>query len=120
MLHASKVNAITRLIMGLFATKKGNVTRLNHKDLYFKQYYLPENLCKGVDMIARIEQTSKIRAVAKLVEMGISSYMHQKIALQVELDNEARARNEKAKRSRFAFILRKIARQNGYDISKFI
>jgi hypothetical protein len=60
------------------------------------------------------------RVVAKLVEAGISRYIGDKIAEQIKLDHEARERNEKAKRTRFAFILRKIARQNGYDISKFI
>jgi hypothetical protein len=120
MLHAIKVKALTRMIMGIFTTKTPNITRINHKDLYFKNYYFPENLCKGIDIIAQIERTSKIRAASLLMEMGISSYMHQKIALQVQLDNEARERNEKAKRTRFAFILRKIARSQGYDISKFI
>jgi hypothetical protein len=59
MLHASRVKALTRSIMKLFATKDTNITRSTHKDLYFKQYYLPENLCKGIEMIAQIERLSK-------------------------------------------------------------
>jgi hypothetical protein len=55
-----------------------------------------------------------------LVTTGISAWLGDKIADQIKLDHEARERNEKAKRTRFAFILRKLAREQGYDISKFI
>jgi hypothetical protein len=120
MLNSSRIRALGRAITALLVVKKGNVTHRNHKDLYFKNYDYFENLCKGIDMITRIEHTSKIRTVAQLVEMGVASYMRQKIALQVKLDNEPRARNEKAQRTRFAFILRKIAGEQGTDISEFI
>jgi hypothetical protein len=43
-----------------------------------------------------------------------------KIADQIKLDHEAREKHEKMKRTRFAFILRKLAREKGWDISKFI
>ena len=120
MLHASKVKALKRAIMGLLGTSKSNITRLTHKDLYFKSYYLPENLCKGIDFITQIERTSKKRVVTKLVETGISAYLGEKIADQIKLDHEARERDEKAKRTRFVFLLRKLAREQGYDISKFM
>jgi hypothetical protein len=55
-----------------------------------------------------------------LVEAGISKYIGEKIAEQIKLDHEARERGERAKRTRFAFIMRKLAREQGYDISKFI
>jgi hypothetical protein len=45
MLRTPKVKALVSSIMGLFVTKKPNITCLNHKDVYFRHYYLPENLC---------------------------------------------------------------------------
>jgi hypothetical protein len=46
--------------------------------------------------------------------------MGDKVTEQIKLGNAARERNEKAKRTRFAFILRKYARAKGLDISIFI
>jgi hypothetical protein len=54
------------------------------------------------------------------MDAGLFSYMSMKITGQIQLDKAARERNEKAKRTRFAFILKKYAREQGMDISKFI
>jgi hypothetical protein len=106
--------------MGLFFTGKSNVTFLNHKDEYYTHYYFPENLCNGIKIVADIERTTLRNAAVQLMKTGLSSYMGDKVTEQIKLDNAARERNEKAKRTRFAFILRKYARARGVDISKFI
>jgi hypothetical protein len=54
MLHKRGGKGLTKSIMSLFAAKKPNITMVNHKDLYFRNYFLPENLCKGIDMIAEM------------------------------------------------------------------
>ncbi len=97
MLHASNVRSLTRSIVGLFVTKKTNITFLNHKELYYKHYWFPKNLCDGVGWVAKIERTSKKMAAQMLIERGFSSYMGAKITEQIENDRIARERNEKAK-----------------------
>ena len=120
MKHTIEVPSLIHSITSLFVTRKPNITRLNHKDLYFKSYYFPKNLCDGVNLVAAIERTSKKRAAEILMTRGFSAYMGDKVTEQIKLDTAARERNEKLKRTRFAFILRKVARARGMDISNFI
>jgi hypothetical protein len=63
--------------MGLFGTNKPNVTRVNHKDEYYKNYYFNKKLCTGVELVAKIERTSKKQAAELLMKAGLSSYMGQ-------------------------------------------
>jgi len=55
-----------------------------------------------------------------IMTAGLSSYLGSIATEQVKLDNAARELNEKAKRARFEFILRKYARQHGLDISNLV
>ncbi len=106
--------------MALFGLSKTNITLKNHKEFYFKHYYFPQNLCEGIDFVAVIERISKKKAAEMIMARGFSAYMGDKVTEEIELNAVARERNEEAKRTRFAFILRKVAREHGMDISKFI
>ena len=106
--------------MGLFGAKKPNVTRLNHKDEYYKNYYFAKNLCDGIEFIAKIERTSKKRTAELLMKAGLSSYMGDKISEYIHSEHIAKEQNQKAKITRFVLELRKLAREHGMDISKFI
>jgi hypothetical protein len=106
--------------MGLFVTKKRNVTRLNHKDEYYRNYYFNKKLSSGIDLVAKIERTSKKQAAEMLMKAGLSSYMGSMISKQIELDRIAREQNQKAKLTRFVMVLRRYAKERGMDISKFI
>jgi hypothetical protein len=118
--RASKVHKLTHSIISLFGLAKPNVTLRNYKEIYYKHYYFPKNLCEGIDFVAALECTSKKRAAEIIMARGFSAYMGDKVAEQIKLDTDARERSEKAKRVRFAFILKKFAREHGMDISKFI
>jgi hypothetical protein len=120
MKSTSKVRMLTRTIMSLIGVSKSNITFKNRKDEYHKAYWLPKNVCNGIELVALIERTSKKAPAELLMKAGLSSYMDGKITEQIKLDTAARERNEKPKRTRFAFILRKYARERGMDISKFI
>ena len=106
--------------MGLFSANKPNVTRLNHKDEYYKDYYFNKKLCDGIELVAKIERTSKKQAAELLMKAGLSSYMGGKITKHIEDKRAARELNQKLKLTRFVSELRKLARERGYDISKFI
>jgi hypothetical protein len=48
----SKVSALTRSIIGLFVTKKPNITHLNHKEEYYNAFYFNHKLCDGIGIVA--------------------------------------------------------------------
>ena len=106
--------------MGLFGANKPNVTRLNHKDEYYKNYYFPKNLCDGIEFIAKVECSSKKATADKLMRLGMSSWMGAKVGEHIALEKEAREQNQRMKITRFVLELRKLARERGMDISKFM
>jgi hypothetical protein len=106
--------------MGLFGANKPNVTRLNHKDEYYKDYYFNKKLCAGIELVAAIERTSKKNAALLLIERGFRSYMGEKVKIAIEDERAARELNQKVKMTRFVMLLRRYAREHGMDISKII
>ena len=87
--------------MGLFVTNKPNVTRLNHKDEYYKDYYFNKKLCDGIRDSRYIERTSKKQAAELLMKAGLSSYMGGKLTEYIESEHAARELNQKVKATRF-------------------
>ena len=120
MKHTTKVRRLTSSLMGLFGANKPNVTFLNHKDEYYKAYWLNKKLCDGIELVAKIERTSKKRAAELLMKAGLSSYMAGKLAEHRENERKAREQNQKVKLTRFVLELRRLARERGMHISKFI
>jgi hypothetical protein len=116
----SGVKAVGRSIRGLFIPNKPNVTHINHKDQYFNAYYLPKNLCEGIELVAALEHITKKLAAEMLMTRGFSSYMGEKLKEQIENDNQARGKNQKMPIARFVRVMRRYAREHGMDISKII
>jgi len=116
----SKLRLLTRSLMRLVGTNKPNITRLNRRDEYYKNYYFDKKLCDGITLAADIEQTSKKRAADLLMRAGLSSYMGDKLAQYIKEDRAAREQNQKVKMTRFVQVLRRCARAQGMDISKII
>ena len=67
-----------------------------------------------------MERVSKREAAAKLMEFGLSKYMGAKLSEYIHAEHVAREINQKVKLNRFVRVLRRYARDNGMDISKFI
>ncbi len=120
MKHPSKVRSLIRSVMGLFVTKKPNVTFLNHKDEYFKNYFFNKKLCDGIELVAKIEGSSKKDAAELLMKAGLSSYMGDKLTEFIKSERAAREQNQKVNIPRFIREIRRLAREKGMDISKFI
>ena len=106
--------------MRLFGTNKPNITRLNRKDDYYKNYYFNKKLSDGIELVALIEHISKKQAAELLMKAGLSSYMGGKITEYIENERKAREQNQILKLTRFVRIVRQYARERGYDISKII
>ena len=120
MKRRSKLRSLTRSLMGLFVTKKPNITHLNHKEEYYNAFYFTHKLCIGVDLVAEMERTTKKAAADLLMRAGLSRYMGKKLAEYIKSEQAARESNQKIKLPRFVTVLRRYARQHGIDISKII
>jgi hypothetical protein len=106
--------------MSLFGANKTNVTFLNHKDEYYKDYYFNKKLCDGIEWVAKFERTSKKKAAELLLMAGIEKYMGAKVAEHIEYERAARELNQKVKMPRFVMLLRRYAKEHGMDISRII
>lgn len=115
----SRLRSLSRSITGIFVAKKPNVTRLNHKSQYFKNYYFSEGLCIGIDLIADQRQCSRKAAAEHLMKTGISLYMGELIGNELHAQREANNRGE-IYNSRNLTLLRRYARSNNMDLSKFL
>jgi len=95
MKHRSKVRTLTRSLMTLFGTKRGlNPSKVYPID-YHRHYYVSEPLCDGIELIAKIERTSKKDAAELLMKAGLSSYMGAKLTKYIEDERVAREQNQK-------------------------
>ena len=119
MKNESKARLLRLTIKRLFSTSKPNVTRLNRKDDYYRDYYFNKQLSDGIDLVAAIELTSKKRAAELIMTAGFSSYMGQKITEYIQAERIAQERNEKLRRNRFALQLIRFAKERGMDLRKF-
>ena len=115
-----KVHSLTRSLMRLFGTNKPNITRLNRKDDYYKNYYFNKKLSDGIELVALIEHISKKQAAELLMKAGLSSYMGAKVTEYIENKRVAREQNQKLKLTRFVTVLRRCAKERGMNISEFI
>jgi hypothetical protein len=115
----SKLRSLTRSITGIFVTKKPNFAQLHDKNQYFRNYFFRKSLCLGIDLVADQEKCSKKAAVEKLMEAGISQYMGEIIGNEFHAQRLANERGE-IYRSRFFTLLKRYARTNGMNLSKFL
>jgi hypothetical protein len=96
--------------------KKGNITRENHRDIYYRNYFFPKNICEGIDKVALFQNTSKKDAAILLMEIGLRGYQKAMVEKMAEttqvgrvLTTEERIFNRK---------VRQLAAKYGIDLSK--
>ena len=106
--------------MALFGTNKTINAHKLYPNEYHKHFYFTKPLCDGIELIAKIERTSKKDAAELLLKAGLSSYMGKKLAEYIKNEQAAREFNQKMKMTRFIQVLRRYAREHGMDISKII
>jgi hypothetical protein len=99
---------------------KGNITILNHPDLYHKHYYLNEKMSDGVECVAYFDGCNRKKALEKLVNWGLEVWMNNKKAEQIELDNRNDAMHVKRELTVFYKKLSRFAKSHNQDISKII
>jgi hypothetical protein len=70
MKHRSKVRTLTSSLMGLFgANKTVNAHKMYPNECY-KYFYFKKSLCDGINLVAKIERTSKKQTAELLMKAG--------------------------------------------------
>jgi hypothetical protein len=115
-----KLHSVTRSLMVLFVTKKGVNPHKRYPDAYYGRVAFDKPMFQGIELVAKIERLSKKKAARLLIERGFSSYMGEKVKEEIDRQRVRRENHQIKSPSRFAVLLRKIARERGMDISKFI
>jgi hypothetical protein len=77
-------------------------------------------MSSGVDIVAKIERTCKKAAAELLMKVGLSIYMGDKVTEFIISERAAREQNQKVNIPRFIREIRRLAREKGMDIFKFI
>jgi hypothetical protein len=106
--------------MALFGTKKGVNPHTRYLDAYYGRVAFDKPMFQGIELVAKIERTTKKNAARLLIERGFSSYMGEKLREAIQNELAARELRQKPHLTRFVLELRKFAKERGIDISKFI
>jgi hypothetical protein len=102
--------------MALFGTKKGVNPHTRYPDAYYGRVFFDKRMFEGIEWVARIERLSKKKAARLLIERGFSSYIGEKMKIELAI----RELERKPKLTRFVLELRRLAKERGMDISKFL
>jgi len=97
-----------------------NKTRKLHPDEYYCNFYFTKNVGDGVELISKIEHSTKKAAANMLMELGMSAYMGSKITKSIQRGDISTDPSQKAEITWFKRVMRRRARDQGKDISRFI
>ena len=111
-----RLRSVTRSIMALFSTKTTTNPHNRYPDAYFKTIWVSSKMFAGIDWVAKFERISKVRAANRLLERGFRSWIAEKIKAEMAI----RKLEREPHLTRFVLELRKLAKERGMDISKFI
>jgi hypothetical protein len=120
MLGSKTRRALLRSIMYVFVTKKHNITRLNHKDVYSRNYFFNKKLCEGIEFVAAVENCSQKCVIEMRIEEGMKIYMGDNLREFLQRERVARELNQEVERTRFILMLRRLAKQKGLNVSKIL
>jgi hypothetical protein len=115
-----KPRSLIRSLSALFGTNRTVNAHKLYPNEYHKHFYFTKPLCDGIELIAKIERTSKKDAAELLLKAGLSSYMGKKLAEYIKDEQAARELNQRMKMTHFVMVLRRYAKSQGMDISKII
>ena len=107
-------------IVSLFTPLKTTDAHKRFPDAYYRRIYFTKPLFEGIEFLAKVERKSKKQMAHELMELGISSLMGEKIREYNKRVIAARELQQEPELTRFIILLRRWAKERGYDISKFI
>jgi hypothetical protein len=118
----SKARQLQLSIKSVFNASKGNTTRINRPNDYFKNYYFSKNICDGIELIAEYERLTRKAVANKLIAEGLRQYM---TGLLRQFDEQrmqgpppSAEDHRETHEQRFKRIMKRKARENGQDVGK--
>jgi hypothetical protein len=120
MKYSFKPRSVKRSIMALFSTKVEGNPHKRFPDAYYGRIFFTRPLFEGIEFLAKTERKSKKKMANELMELGIGYYMGAKIREYNQRAIALRELNKEPELTRFIILLRRWAKERGYDISKFI
>jgi hypothetical protein len=104
----------------LFTPPKTTDAHKRFPDAYYRRIYFTKPLFEGIEFLAICERKSKKQMAHELMELGIANFMGEKIREYNKRVIAARELQQEPELTRFIIMLRRWAKEQGYDISKFI
>jgi hypothetical protein len=118
----SKARQLQLSIKSVFNASKGNTTRINRPNDYFKNYYFSKNICDGIALIAEDERLTKKAVADKFMAEGLRNYKAGLLRHFDEQRMQGTPRHgedhKETQEKRFKRIMKRKARENGQDVDK--
>jgi hypothetical protein len=111
---------ITRKIKRLFLPAKGKQPHKLYPKQYFWQCWFDEPHSNGIRLVAKCEGISKKAAAQQLNEWGLKHFMGLKWKEELDAMNSPEGQTKQAKDTRFILELRRICRENGWDVNQIL
>jgi hypothetical protein len=89
-------------------------------DEYYKLVWVHKNLYDGIEFLAKVNRTSRMRVANDLLELGFSTFIAQQISEDNSRKFAVEQGGESYSPSSFILMMRRWAKKKGYDISKFV
>jgi len=97
--------------MALFGTPKPLSTYERQPDEYYKHIWFTKPLFEGIEFLAKTERKSKKKMAHELMELGLRSFMGDKIKEYNKREIAARKLNEEPELTRFIILLEKMGQR---------
>jgi hypothetical protein len=106
------------IIFNKFARKSANIHYTRQKE-HWLHYYLPPDIGKTIDYLRAPRRITKQKMLIELVLRGIADYVGEGISVANEQIKLSRQHNVRAPVNKFTAMLKRWAKDQGADISKF-
>ncbi|MCX6002876.1 MAG: hypothetical protein NTX46_00265 [Chloroflexi bacterium] len=120
MKNTSKSRSLIRSLGALFAPNKQLSPNQRVPDTYYKMIWFDKQMFAGIDFVSKAEKISKKKAARKLIELGYSKYMGDLVREAAKTEIVVDGIRRKTRAAHAILLLRKLAKEHGFDIKGFI
>jgi hypothetical protein len=91
-----------------------------YPDDYYKSYWIDKLTSNQIDLVVAAEQIPKRQAMLNLIQAGFKYYILEKTKQHIDNEVELNKHGEQQVNDAFIKAFRRLAKQNGVDISKIL
>ena len=114
--HQPLYTRLKRLIL----PQKGRYMHQLYPDDYYKSYWIDKLTSNQIDLVVAAEQIPKRQAMLNLIQAGFKYYILEKTKQHIDNEVELNKHGEQQVNDAFIKAFRRLAKQNGVDISKIL